>query len=1156
MRGKVHLGTGTVLAVLALLVFSATGQAAAPEVLWQVPEQGADSNGNAAGQLSAPRAVAGSTVDGHVFVAEETPTFIDPQAANGRISEFTSWGKFVKAWGWGVRTGALEWQTCTSATGCQKGIPGTGAGQVQDPRGVAVDLGGNLWVAEVTGGDPSEQNYRVQKFGPDGEFLLMVGREVNGDTGEDICTSLSAADCGAGLSGTGPSQFSNSSIGDFIDVDSAGTIYVGDVGRIQQFDESGAFTGEIELQGELAGRAVQSLAVDPSGDFYLIVSGLAKVQKVDSSGTRIGELDTEEPKNLAVDVLGRIYVIERAGTSSFTPYEVVQFDPSGACLICAGEQFATPDPIPNVDQTTQLTAIATNIRGCGPPSPGNVYVSAFSNPSVGDVAHVTAYGPLPCFEPAPPEPPSIGSQFATSVGTTNAALRAEINPHFFANTTYVLEYGTEDCELGGCTVVGPQPLGAERNSFALTRTINISGLSQGTTYHYRFVATSDTFVTEGEDQTFTTRTSLAGILPDGRGYEMVSPPAKNNGEIGNGVLTISPHQAKPDGQEITYTALAAFGEDPKSASGGSQYISRRGANGWVTENISPPDEEGYIAAPVRMFTEDLAEAGMAVLQPPLTPDAPPGVENLYLRNNANGAISLITDLPPIGTNGYCVNFSGASDDFSRIFFIGGPLTSNASLAEGNNLYEWSEEGGIQLVSVQPPNGSAVPADPFNGFGAGGFACVLGTKILHNAISNDGSIAYWTRNLGANNFQLLVRVNAAETIVVDKAQGGTGPAGNGDFWGASEDGKVAFFTAPGKLTPGVGENALYRFDLEAPANARLTPLTPGSGDAGVAGVLAVSEDGKRVYFASSAALAGDAKAGQPNLYLWQEGEGLRFIATLSSEDNSNWTGEPSLQTARTTPDGSALAFLSTRPLTGYDNTSQEGGEAVSEAFLYDAEANGGAGQLTCVSCNPTNARPVGGADLPSWSTPYQQPRYLSDSGDRLFFMSSDALALHDTNKRQDVYEFERPGVGDCTTSMPTYSQAAGGCVSLISGGSDASAGIFIDASRSGDDVFFVTPQRLVGQDIDENYDLYDARVGGGFAPPSPPPAPCSGENCRPPAIPPPPSSPGSSNYDGPGNVTTKKQKKKKSCKGKKNSKKKSCKGKKKKNQKRKSGRVSK
>jgi hypothetical protein len=1141
-RRSFHLGL-LVSGVWLLLISSAS--AAAPEPLWQVPEAGADSNGTTAGQLSAPRAVAGSSVDGHVFVAEGTPSLIDPQVANGRISEFTSWGKFVKAWGWGVRTGAPELETCTVETGCQRGIPGTGAGQLEEPRGVAIDLGGNVWVAE--------KSFRVQKFSRDGEFLLMIGREVNANTGEDICTSLSAADCGAGLSGTGPNQFSNGSIGDFIDVDSAGAIYVGDVGRIQQFDESGAFAGEIELQGELAGRAVESLAVDPSGDFYLIASGLSKVQKVDSSGTRIGELDTEEPKNVAVDVLGRVYVVERRGPSAFDPYVVSQYDPSGTCLICPGEQFATPEPIQNTGQTTALTGIATNIRGCGAPSPGNVYVAAFSNPGVGDVAHVTAYGPLPCFEPAPPEPPSVGSQFATSVGTTSAALRAEINPHFFAGTTYVLEYGTEDCELGGCTVVGPQPLGAERDAFASTRTINLSGLSQGTTYHYRFVATSDTFVTEGEDQTFTTRTSMAGILPDGRGYEMVSPPAKNNGEIGNGELTISPHQARPDGGEITYTALQAFGEDPKSASGGSQYISRRGPNGWVTENISPPDEEGYIAAPVRMFTEDLAKAGMAVLQPPLTPDAIPGVENLYLRNNANGAVSLITELPPIDTNGYCVNFSGASDDFSRIFFIAGPLTPNASLVEGNNLYEWSEEGGIQLVSVQQ-NGSAVPANPFNGFGAGGFACVLGTKVLHNAISNDGSVAYWTRFLGGETFQLLVRVNAAETIVVDKAQGGTGPAGNGDFWGASEDGTVAFFTAPGKLTPGVGANALYRFDLEAPANARLTPLTPGPGDANVAGVLAVSEDGSHVYFASSSVLAGDAKAGQPNLYLWQEEGGLRFIATLSGEDGYNWTDEPSLQTARTTPDGSALAFLSTRPLTGYDNTGQEDGEAVSEAFLYDAEANGGAGQLSCVSCNPTNARPVGGADLPSWSTPYQQPRYLSDSGDRLFFMSSDALDLHDTNKRQDVYEFERPGVGDCTSSMPTYSQAAGGCISLISGGSDASAGIFIDASRSGDDVFFVSPQRLVGQDIDENYDLYDARVGGGFAPPSPPPAPCNGENCRPPAVPPPPSSPGSSNYNGPGNVTTKKQKKK-SCKGKKKGKKKSCKGKKK-NQKHKSGRASK
>jgi hypothetical protein len=290
---------------------------------------------------------------------------------------------------------------------------------------------------------------------------------------------------------------------------------------------------------------------------------------------------------------------------------------------------------------------------------------------------------------------------------------------------------------------------------------------------------------------------------------------------------------------------------------------------------------------------------------------------------------------------------------------------------------------------------------------------------------------------------------------------------------------------------------------------------------VLGVLGAGEDGKSVYFTATAALAGGAEAGAANLYLWREGEGLRFVATLASGDANDWTTEPESQTARATPDGSALAFLSKAPLTGYDNTDQQSGEPDAEAYLYDAEAD----QLACVSCNPTGQRPIGPAKLPGWSTPFQQPRYLSDSGDRrLFFMSSDALDLHDTNKRQDVYEFERPRVGDCGESLPTFSAAAGGCIALISSGTDSSAAIAIDASTSGEDTFFATAQRLVGTDVDGNYDIYDARVGGGFGAPTPPPLPCTGESCRPPAIPPAPPVPGSSGYEGEGNVPAPRHKK--------------------------------
>jgi hypothetical protein len=385
--------------------------------------------------------------------------------------------------------------------------------------------------------------------------------------------------------------------------------------------------------------------------------------------------------------------------------------------------------------------------------------------------------------------------------------------------------------------------------------------------------------------------------------------------------------------------------------------------------------------------------------------------------------------------------------------------------------------------------------------------------IRNAISADGSRAFWTRQSPGIGRQLLARLDGAQTIQLDKTQGGVGPAGDGEYLTAAEDGSAAYFSAPGKLVPGAGKGGLYRYDLEATDGKPLTLLTPGPQNAEVLGLLGASEDAKRLYFTARGAYDPQAAAGEPNLYLWEEGAGLRFIATLAAADRLDWAPNWEEHTAAANPAGTALAFTSTAPLTGYDNTDQETGEPDPQVYLYDATTD----TLRCASCNPTGARPTGPSALPGWSTPYQQPRYLSAEGHRLFFTSKDAIDLNDENEAADVYQFELAGTGGCTSSHPTYVQPQGGCIDLISSGRDPKRSVLIDASADGADVFFATVRPLVAQDEDERFDIYDARIGGGFPPPSPPPAPCTtGEECRSPAPgSPPAAAPGTSAFSGPG-----------------------------------------
>jgi hypothetical protein len=154
---------------------------------------------------------------------------------------------------------------------------------------------------------------------------------------------------------------------------------------------------------------------------------------------------------------------------------------------------------------------------------------------------------------------------------------------------------------------------------------------------------------------------------------------------------------------------------------------------------------------------------------------------------------------------------------------------------------------------------------------------------------------------------------------------------------------------------------------------------------------------------------------------------------------------------------------------------------------------------------------------------RQSRYLSNNG-RLFFDSSDALVPQDVNGTEDVYEYEPPGAGDCTTSSETYSERSEGCVGLISSGTSPEDSAFLEASETGGDVFFVTTAKLAPRDVDDAYDVYDAHECASAAPcfaaPSAVTPPCVTEaSCRPAPTPQPAifGSPASATFSGAGNV---------------------------------------
>jgi hypothetical protein len=401
----------------------------------------------------------------------------------------------------------------------------------------------------------------------------------------------------------------------------------------------------------------------------------------------------------------------------------------------------------------------------------------------------------------------------------------------------------------------------------------------------------------------------------------------------------------------------------------------------------------------------------------------------------------------------------------------------------------------------------------------------------------------------------MRVAGSTTVSVS-----TGPA---TFWGASSDGRYAFYIEEGKL---------WRFDAEPGADPEHELLA----GAGVQGVTAISDDGAYVYFVTGAALTADAenrtcRSAQDdfivrlnevlekgtfteqeieelsrlqeeeqeegvlgilphgrgcNLYV-RNGATTRLITTLAGEDNQfirvdntgvqirlgDWQGESRARTAQVAAGGRELVFESTQRLTGYDNSSVTTHDPYLgiEVFVYEVES----GHISCASCDPNGVMrrpdqlPAGQAYLPVSDNPASMRRWMSADGSRVFFDSSDPLVPQDTNGAQDVYEWERAGTEECPVGKN------GGCVSLLSGGDSNDHSFFVDASEDGKDVFFTHRGQLAGIGAPDGHTaLFDARAGGGVPVSS---IACTGTGCQ--GVPPAPpafASPPSATFAGGGN----------------------------------------
>jgi hypothetical protein len=610
-------------------------------------------------------------------------------------------------------------------------------------------------------------------------------------------------------------------------------------------------------------------------------------------------------------------------------------------------------------------------------------------------------------------PPVVEEQAVLDVASTSATFQAKIDPEG-GETTYRFEYGTS-AAYGESVPVPDGIVGS--GSVGVKVTAHPQDLSPSTEYHYRVVVAKGSETVPGGDGTFITqRSGEAFSLPDGRQWELVSPPNKHGATIASLVFN-GPLQAAADGSGIVYgvnvpTELEPAGYSQQAEIEFIQARSDRGPGGWSTRDIATPRSSAtgsfgpgpeYFA-----FSSDLSlgvvhpfsEGGTMLLsgeasEPTLylrregLCDAPASASACYLPlvTGKEGFADV-----PSGTEfgGFgALELEGVTPDLSKIVLHSSVALTSVPIPE-RGLYEWS--GGapaaerLQLVSVLPASEGGGPA-PGSIFAGGGFGS--NRSAARNAVSRDGSRIFWYREEGSGVLLYMRDTVRGETVRLDVKQPGAPNLGGGlpgaNFQIANSDGSRVFFTDSQPLTPtsgGGGSSAdLYECEIVEEAGhlaCRLSDLTPErAGQQAKVGkyVLGGSEDGSSVYFVADGVVSANSNSegevATPglcvpnplpptgticNLYEYHDGV-VKFVAGLSLEDEWDWS-YPSFdfgpETARVSPDGRYAAFMSDRPLTHYDNRDASNGRPDMEVYLYDAQSE----RLVCASCNPTGSRPTG------------------------------------------------------------------------------------------------------------------------------------------------------------------------------------------------------
>ncbi|HEU4706788.1 MAG TPA: hypothetical protein VFS64_06365, partial [Solirubrobacterales bacterium] len=490
------------------------------------------------------------------------------------------------------------------------------------------------------------------------------------------------------------------------------------------------------------------------------------------------------------------------------------------------------------------------------------------------------------------------------------------------------------------------------------------------------------------------RNGFSALLPDCRAYELVTPPDTNaRAPVGTGHDGyFTNRQVSPLGEEVPFRVEG--GSLPGSSGIGSiqgdPYLASRGPGGWSTAYIGPAAAE----------TTALTAGGTSPdqgysfwISGPIGPAAIEGVKTSYLRypdghSEILGRGSIGTDLEASGML--------ISEGAAHTLFVTGSVGSAVQLEpeaapDGTGaIYDRTPGGALLVVSLLP----------------GGGRLKANEKAVYQGASLDGrGVAFMVGT------KLYLRYEDSETFEIGNGVQFAGVAEGGSRIFYQEGGRLWRFDALSDERTPFSTGAVTPVNISADGSSAYfvstavltTQRNPNNAKAKSGQQnLYLSREGAISFVGILTARDVEGEPGEvemiDGLGLWTEAIGPSLPGRLGVDPS------------RTTPDGGVLLFESRAPLEGYDP------EGHAEIYRYVADqqlrclscnptgaAAGGGASLQSIK--------RGSAAL---FTTQAWLANLRADGRRAFFQSTEPLVAADTDGLQDVYEWEEDGVGSCTT----------------------------------------------------------------------------------------------------------------------------------------------